>query len=524
MATLSSRRGGLGSTVYSRRAALGSLWIRILLFLALAGSPGWAALAGEADTAIPSSPSTGLTLPLSVLWIFSMGADPSSLLPPVVQGDLVLISHDGKLHCLELQTGAEKWKFEPDPDKQARVSTAPVLVGDRVVVGADNAELFALNLSDGKEVWKTKCIGAISPSPVVLGEVLVAAARDAVYGIDPASGTPRWMCSLASPASWGPIADGAGLYFLGQDGSVEAVDPERGRFRWRSETLHGPLAFPPTIAAGRVLVASGSLLKAVARTGVVSWRVELPSSIGAQPTVVGDSMYVPCVDGTVLVLSARSAWDQRRKPIKVGSAATSPPLVSGGLVFVGTSSALVYAVEADSGEVRWVYRCRAPEQLLDEAAEFGIYASLVQTDGALLCLTGAGDLYCFSSAATDPIPPRFSDLKPEPNSALPGKEAVNLSFAVVDDGSGVDARSVTLTVDGNPVRVVFDPADGMGEITFPAMADGSHVVKATAKDYRGNEGSVEWSFLTDESIAPEAPTQVPGATTTQPARRTTPLR
>jgi len=56
------------------------------------------------------------------------------------------------------------------------------------------------------------------------------------------------------------------------------------------------------------------------------------------------------------------------------------------------------------------------------------------------------------------------------------------------------------------------------------MADGSHVVKVTAKDYRGNEGSVEWSFLTDESIAPEEPTQLPGVTTTQPARRTTPLR
>jgi len=90
---------------------------------------------------------------------------------------------------------------------------------------------------------------------------------------------------------------------------------------------------------------------------------------------------------------------------------------------------------------------------------------------------------------------------------------------VVDDGSGVDPRSVALIVDGNPTRVAFDPSDGVGEITFPYLPDGSHVVKVTVKDYRGNEGSVEWSFLTDKSVVPEAETR-PGAVGTQPARRT----
>jgi len=488
-----------------------------------ASAPVWAqeeegAASGTVGTPAPQVSEAGIVPPLSVVWTFSMGPEPGSLLTPVVKDDLVFISHDGKLRCLELQTGAQKWEFEVE---EGGVCTAPVLFGDLVIVGANTSDLYGLNAADGEEVWKTKCGGAVAPTPLVFGESLILAAEDTVYALDPASGEPTWVSSLVSGAAWGPVTDGAGIYFLCQDGSVQGVDPATGRFRWRSQVLHGPRAFPPIVAGGRTVVARAGRLMAIARTGAVSWTAEMPAGIGAPPTAVDDTLYVPCVDGLVRALHARSGRDQHRQPIKLESPATAPPLVSGGVIMVGTAGALLHAANLESGELEWLYRCRAPEQPLGEAARFGIYAPLVEASGFLLCLTGGGDLFCFSSSAADPIAPRFSDLKPEPASALPGKEAVTVSFVVVDDGSGVEPRSVALTMDGDPIKIAFDPSDGAGEITFPLLPDGSHVVKVTAKDFRGNEGSVEWSFLTDKTIAPEEQPSGAGTTRGRLGTRTT---
>jgi outer membrane protein assembly factor BamB len=342
----------------------------------------------------------------------------------------------------------------------------------------------------------------VKPDPLIFNDFVILAGRRHVYALDPLTGDTRWETEMASPVFRGPITDGSGLYFLGQDGSVQGLAARDGRLRWRSATLYGPQAFPPIMAGGRIVVASGNRLVAVARTGHPTWTAEMPTGVGAQPTVAGDTLYVPCVDGRIYPLYARSGRTQRRASIDLNGAATSPLLVVGGMMLGGTSGAQVVAADLAAGEVQWAYRCRGPDQPAGEAAEYGIYAPLVESDGYVLALTGAGDLYCFSPSAPDVTEPLFSELTPEPGSAVSGKETVKVSFVVVDDGSGLNPALVTLTVDGKPARLKFESTTGKGELEIREMADGIHIVKAEAADFRGNTGSEEWSFLTDKSIAP----------------------
>jgi len=523
----------------ARRAAA---MCALVVAACLAGGFPLAAQAQERPgVAAAAGPLSGTTIspPLSVAWVFSMGPEPENLLAPRPIGDRVYVTHDGKLHCLDARTGAEQWKLEP---KEARVTTSPVPVGQRIVVGTDAGELIALNPADGKEAWKTRCGGPIAPDPLPFGDMVILGAREMVYGVNPATGAPKWVSSLTSAASVGPITDGEGVYFLCQDGSVQSIDPGTGRFRWNSQTIHGPRAFPPVMADRRVLVARSSTLMAVARTGKISWTREMPVGIGAQPTVIGDTIYVPCVDGLVHQLFAGSGRDQlpglgakdpalRRQgnasrqrseetPPYSGSATpiTAPPLLDGGLMVLGTAGALVNVVDMGTGEVKWSYRCRAPGQPVGAGADYGIYAPLVIAEGALYCITGDGDLYCFRASAGDGIAPRFAAFKPDPGSAQPGKGPLDISFAVTDEGSGVDPTSVTMALDGTPVKLKFDPLDGKGEAHFGSMPDGSHIVKVTAKDFRGNEGSVRWSFLTDKNIRPAGE---PGTRGTTPGQTTT---
>jgi outer membrane protein assembly factor BamB len=478
------------------------LWVAVLCLLAGAG--GQFSAIGFAD----ASP------PLSVQWGFSTDADPANTTVPAVHAGQIYVTLRGAVWCLDGRTGAERWHFRPE---SGAVNTSPIVWEDLVIVGATDASLYAFDARSGAEAWRRTCAAAISSDPVILDGMLMVGAGEMVYAIKPSSGKATWICALATPAKFGPVTDGSMLYFLGHDGSIQSVDARAGRYRWRVSLLTGPRTFRPLIGGRRAIVATGNRVYGVARSGAVSWTAEMPTAVGAAPTVHGDLLYVPCVDGRVYRLRARSGAPQRYVDLhirpntpsdtsRVGAetqaeyAITAPPLVTESIIAVGTADGLLCCFDREAGRVTWTYRCRAPEQDMDEAAEFGIYAPIIAVDESLLCLTGGGELYRLSASAPDAAGPRFGAFEPEPGSAKAGGRSVTAAFAVVDDVSGVDPTSVRATIDGSPVAVEFDMVTGVGVIRSRVLRDGPHIVSATAKDYRGNVGTAEWSFLTDVSL------------------------
>jgi outer membrane protein assembly factor BamB len=441
--------------------------------------------------------SADLTPPLSVQWGYSGGADPTNTIAPVARGERVYLTLRGRLRALDARTGGELWRFTPE---LGWVSTAPVLWEDVVIVGATDECLYGIDVATGQTVWQHTCAAGITPGPIILGDTLMASAAEMVYAIEPSSGRGIWQCALQFPARYGPVTDGSMLYFLGQDGSVECVDATRGRFRWRVPITTGPRTFRPIVAQRRAIVATGNWVHGVSRSGGLSWTAEMPAAVGGAPTVSGDLLYVPCVDGRIYTIRARSGAPQRTADLSLEYAVTAPPLVTDEVVASGTADGILCILDRTSGRLTWTYRCRAPEQDVEEAAEHGIYAPIVAAEGSLYCLTGAGDLYRFSASAPDTAGPLFGSYEPEPGDAIGGGRSVVATFAVVDDGSGVDPTSIAATIDGIALDVEFDIVTGVGALQPRLLPDGPHVVKVTAKDYRGNVGSAEWSFVTDVSV------------------------
>jgi len=67
-----------------------------------------------------------------------------------------------------------------------------------------------------------------------------------------------------------------------------------------------------------------------------------------------------------------------------------------------------------------------------------------------------------------------------------------------------------MTIDGSPVATTFEITTGKASSRAAPLPDGAHVVTVSARDYRGNETSREWSFVTDVTIVPEAQPGAPG--------------
>jgi len=296
------------------------------------------------------------------------------------------------------------------------------------------------------------------------------------------------------------------LYFLGSDGSVQCVDGTAGRFRWRVGLSVGPRVYRPIVAGGRAIVASGNRVYGVSRSGSVAWTAEMPAAVGATPSLIDDMMFIPCVDGQIYVLYGRSGAPRRHTIYKVDHCLTSSPVVTASIVAVGSADGLVFAFDRASGDVRWIYRCRAPDQLPTEGSAYGVYAPLRIIESQLYCLTGTGDLYKFSGSAPDTGGPVWGDFRPDPGSALPGAGYYGPACSVVDDVSGVDPTSVRGSIDGVPMSISFDVVTGVAQMQAIRLDDGSHIVEVSAKDFRGNETSAKWSFVTDASIV-AAPSQ-----------------
>jgi len=130
------------------------------------------------------------------------GSGPRST--PTIDGKHVYtLGANGTLMCLDVSNGREVWKtnilkqFNAD-NLRWGVSTSPLVEGDLLLVnaGGAGASMVAFNKTDGKVVWKVEDDGAGYASPIA---ITVGGVRNVVFftaaglvGLDPKSGSLHW--------------------------------------------------------------------------------------------------------------------------------------------------------------------------------------------------------------------------------------------------------------------------------------------------------------------------------------------
>ena len=92
---------------------------------------------------------------------------------------------------------------------------------------------------------------------------------------------------------------------------------------------------------------------------------------------------------------------------------------------------------------------------------------------------------------------------------LPGRPPLTLSAVVFDEGSGINASALRVSLDGKPYDdYKWDPQTRVVQITYEpketleALADGSHTFSVVASDWVGNLARKDWTFQIDNSVSP----------------------
>ena len=254
-----------------------------------------------------------------------------------------------------LETPEAKWVFQADRP----IFTSAAVVDDKVFFGSDDGFFYALDAETGTTAWTFEIGRQIRTSPLV--------------------------------------ADGI-VYFGADDNTMTAISIDDGEVVWRSETK-GMIRSSPVIARGTVIFGSdavyttepGVLLGYDARTGLLSWEVPFTPNhfIRSSSAVVDDTIFFATVTwprrSTTLHALDRSSGDEVWTYPAEGSILETVA-VGGGAVFLATTESVgvgdnnralngrLYAVERDSGELRW--------QLHEE--DVGVWTSPAVTEDFVL--------------------------------------------------------------------------------------------------------------------------------------------
>ncbi|MFQ5512198.1 MAG: PQQ-binding-like beta-propeller repeat protein [Candidatus Krumholzibacteriia bacterium] len=206
------------------------------------------------------------------------------------------------------------------------------------------------------ERWRHKRAEGVTSSPVGYANRVIYGARDGgVYAVDGGSGEVAWTAKGARGIGATPAIGGTAVVVADYGGQVRALDAGTGDERWRAK-LGQRIVSSPAIMDDRVLVGCYDAYAYCLgmKDGRVLWRRKTGGRIRGSIGAAGDMFYVPSYDGYVYALAATTGEVRWRR--RLGGSIASAAVAHGQWVIVGAPGGEVYALAAENGSVRWSYR------------------------------------------------------------------------------------------------------------------------------------------------------------------------
>jgi outer membrane protein assembly factor BamB len=279
--------------------------------------------------------------------------------------------------------GRVRWKH----DTGGYLVSDPTVSDGVVYIGAEKADLLALDATTGKPRWRHRIARPnedVSAAPAVAGGVVYAGSPDGdLHALDARTGRQRWRYGAGTQVASAPVVVGGTVYVASQQGNIfrglkggylTALSAATGAVKWRSRTK-AAINSGFVVAGGVIYLPDDSLVALDAGTGRVKWTYKNKGI--HSPVLAGGVVYCGNFLGEELH-AVDAATGRRRWSYRTGSSITARPLVMGGKVFVGDSDGNMYALDAATGSLRWQLQTNGR----------------IESNAAL-----AGGLVCFASGA-----------------------------------------------------------------------------------------------------------------------------
>ncbi len=144
------------------------------------------------------------------------------------RGRLFFGSTDKHLYALD-RNGFFLWAFATGDN----VATRPVLVGDMVIFGSEDRNVYALDVETGALRWQQSTGAAVVSSPAAAdGTVFIGSDDGALYALDAATGETRWLFPTDNSIEAAIVVEEGVVYVASRDGTLYALDAASGEEKW----------------------------------------------------------------------------------------------------------------------------------------------------------------------------------------------------------------------------------------------------------------------------------------------------
>ena len=317
------------------------------------------------------------TLILSIsLFVFSSSLMPSAPIVPLVNSPVS-------------ETPTLLWKHTISVMEEFYGGSSPVVVNGVVYTSEENNYVYALNATDGSQLWDYYT-GEWPSSPAVANGVVFVSTDFSINALNATDGTQIWrnepQYDVPVGFSTPTVADGivyAGTTNSSNNGccNVYAINATNGKTLWSTSSLVGYARVnpSPTIVNGTVYVgAEGAFGWAIppgypiaqicygvyafnAKSGAQIWNYNTDYSGWSSPVVAGGIVYYVSEENNLHAINATSGaeiWNYTPVYTGTGNGVTldnvdSSPIVVEGIVYLGSDYGNVYAFNSSSGAIIW---------------------------------------------------------------------------------------------------------------------------------------------------------------------------
>lgn len=306
----------------------------------------------------------------SLLWHVSTNGPLSG--KPVIAGGIVYASSETTIYAIGASTGRLLWQQTPE---ESLLRGQPIAGEGIVSISLANGSLAAWQASDGQLLWETSTRGEdMYPVAITDGMVYADTSGGAIVAVRDTTGVLLWklsslkFASHLSTTTGSPIETSFELSRSTLTLTLSSIQTENGNLLWRHDfstatILHGG---DIAIAEGGNLVyvneqnrstPGGTLTVLRANTGKPVWQCATGTGF-VPPLVAGGVVYIGSQYGA---MDARRADDGyllwRYTPASLPLTVVT---VTHDTVYLGSAAGTVEALRADSGILRWRYNVNGP--------------------------------------------------------------------------------------------------------------------------------------------------------------------
>jgi len=221
---------------------------------------------------------------------------------PLVSGGLLYVtSVNGNLYCLDLETGAEKWKFSSHKPFRGTAVRWKGLI----IAANDSGNVYGLSASTGELIWKYETGKAIMSTPIVHnGNVYAGNSGGQFFSINADIGQLNWSFSGKGSFYATASVDDEAVYSATGKGILYKLSSADGAEIWHRD-LFDPVSVGMLVSGRYIYI--GSLNRKFysldKNTGEILWSVLLDGRVRTSPLEYNGKIFIGAEDKYVYAFS-----------------------------------------------------------------------------------------------------------------------------------------------------------------------------------------------------------------------------